>query len=96
MSYPYCYSGPKCQLEPYFDNLAMKCTKQNGGWHVWFVFLEQVLDRWRRLVAFKKARNLLRQAMLTVLHRRTATAIKMVSKVDAFCMIVLFAVAASE
>jgi len=59
------------------------------------VFLEQVLDRWWRLVAFKKARNLLHQAMLTVLHRCTATAIKMVSKVDAFCIIVLFAVAAS-
>jgi hypothetical protein len=44
-------------------------------------------------VAFKKARNILRQVMRTVSYRRTATAIKMVSKVDTVCILVLFAVA---
>ena len=91
MSYPYCYSGPKCQLEPFFDYLTMKCTKQNGARHVQFMLSERVLARWRHLVAFKKARNLLCRTMYTVLYCRNTTAIKMVSKVDTFCIIVLFA-----
>jgi len=33
------------------------------------------------------------QAMHAVLYRRTATAIKMVSKVDTYCIVVLFSVA---
>ncbi len=40
---------------------------------------EQVVARWRRLVAFMKALNLLYQAMLAVFHRCTAMAIKMAS-----------------
>jgi hypothetical protein len=93
MSYPYCYWGSKCQLEPFFDDLTMKYTKQNGGRHVRFMLSEQVLTRWRRLVAFKKVRNLLRWAMCRVSYHCTATAIKMVSKVDTLCIVVLFAVA---
>ena len=57
------------------------------------MLLEQVLARWRRLVAFMKAMNLLHQAMCAVLYRHIATAIKMASKVGTFCIIVLFAVA---
>ena len=38
---------------------------------------EQVVARWWRLVAFMKALDLLHQAMLAVLHRRTAMAIEM-------------------
>ena len=64
----------------------MKYAKQNGGRHVWFMLSDQV-------VAFKKARNLLRRMMRKVLYCRTAMAIEMVSKVDTFCIIVLFAVA---
>ena len=74
-------------------DLTMKCTKQHGGRRVRCMSSEQVLTRWRCLVAFKKARNILRQVMRTVSYRRTATAIKMVSKVDTVCILVLFAVA---
>ena len=38
---------------------------------------ERVVARWRHLVAFMKALDLLHQAMLTVFHRRTAMAIEM-------------------
>jgi hypothetical protein len=38
---------------------------------------ERVVARWRRLVAFMKALDLLHQAMLAVFHRRTAMAIEM-------------------
>ena len=54
---------------------------------------EQVLTQWRRLVACKKAMNLLRWLMHTVLYPCTATAIKTASKVGAFGIVVLFAVA---
>jgi len=54
---------------------------------------EQVLAQWRHLVAFMKAMNLLHWVMRTVLYRHTAMTIKMVSKVDTFCSVVLFAVA---
>jgi len=93
MSYPYCYLGPTCQLEPFFDNLTMKYTKQNGGSrHVRFLLSEQVLTRWRCLVAFRKAMNLLHRVMCTVLYRRTATTIKTASKVCTFLIDILFAV----
>ena len=57
------------------------------------MLLERVLARWRHIVAFKKALDLLRRAMCTVSYRHNATAIEMVSKVDIFCIVVLFAVA---
>jgi hypothetical protein len=40
---------------------------------------ERVVARWRRLVAFMKALNLLHQAMLAVFRRQTAMAIEMAS-----------------
>jgi len=52
--------------------------------------MEQVVTRWRDLVAFIKTLDLIHQAMLVVLHRRTAMAIKMASDGGTF-----FAVAAS-
>jgi hypothetical protein len=39
--------------------------------------MEQVVARWRSLVAFIKALDLLNREMRSVLHRRTAMAIKM-------------------
>ena len=40
---------------------------------------ERVVARWRHLVAFMKALDLLHQAMLTVFHHRTAMAMEMAS-----------------
>ena len=40
---------------------------------------EQVTARWKRLVAFMKALDLLHQVMHALLHRRTTTAIEMAS-----------------
>ena len=54
---------------------------------------EQVLARWRRLVAFMKATNLLHRAMRAVQYRRIAMAIETASKVGSFCIVVPFAVA---
>jgi hypothetical protein len=54
---------------------------------------ERVLARWRRLVAFMKATNLLYQVMCGVYYRRIALTIKMVSKVGTFCIIVMLIVA---
>ena len=54
---------------------------------------ERVLARWWCLVTFMKALVLLHRVMRAVLYRRTAMAIQMVSKVDTFCIFVLFAVA---
>jgi len=45
---------------------------------------EQVVARWRRLVAFMKALDLLYQAMCAVSHHRTAMAIKMASNGGTF------------
>ena len=45
---------------------------------------EQVVTQWRCLVAFMKALDLLHQAMLTVLHRRTSMAIEMARGGGAF------------
>ena len=58
-----------------------------------FIILERVLARWRRLVAFMKAMDLPHRAMCAVLYRRTDTAIVIVSKVDTYCIVVLFSVA---
>ena len=44
-------------------------------------------------VAFMKAMDLLHRAICGVYYRRTATAIELVSKVDTFYILVLFAVA---
>jgi hypothetical protein len=55
-----------------------------------------VLAQWLRLVAFMKATNILHRAMRAVKYRRTAMAIKMVSKVDTFCIFVWFAVTLSK
>jgi len=54
---------------------------------------EQVLALWWRLVPFMKAMNLLHRAMRAVEYWRTATAIKMASKVGACCIVALFIVA---
>jgi len=58
-----------------------------------FIISEQLLARWRRLVAFMKAMNLHHRAMRAVLYCRIATAIEMASKVGTFCIVVSFAVA---
>ena len=58
-----------------------------------FIISERVLARWRRLVAFMKATNLLHRAMCAVSYRCTVMAIEMVSKVATFFTFVLFAVA---
>jgi len=49
--------------------------------------------RWRRLVAFMKATNLLQQAMRVIYYRRIAMAIKTASKEGTFCIVVLLIVA---
>jgi 1,2-phenylacetyl-CoA epoxidase PaaB subunit len=46
--------------------------------------MEQVVARWRRLVAFMKALDLLHQVMLAVLHCRTTMAIEMARARGAF------------
>jgi hypothetical protein len=45
---------------------------------------ERVVARWRRLVAFMKALDLLHPAMLAVLHRCTAMSIEMACDGGAF------------
>jgi hypothetical protein len=45
---------------------------------------ERVVTRWRRLVAFMKALDLLHWSLLAVLHRRTAMAIEMASNGGTF------------
>ncbi len=45
---------------------------------------EQVVARWRRLVGFIKALDLLHWSMRAVLHRRTAMAIEMASSGGTF------------
>ena len=81
------------QLELFSNNLMMKYTPEIGvGMSDWCLS-ERVLTRWWRLVAFMKAMDLIHRAMHEVQYRHTATAIKMVSKVDTYCIFVLFAVA---
>ena len=58
-----------------------------------FCYIERVLARWWRLVAFVKATNLLHRAMLTVSYRRLSTDIEMACKVGTCCITVSFAVA---
>ena len=54
------------------------------GRHVRLMLLEKVLAQWQRLVAFRKAMNLLHQAMHVVSYRCTATALETTSKVGTF------------
>jgi hypothetical protein len=54
---------------------------------------ERVLTRWRRLLAFGKAMNLLHQVMRTVLYCLITMAIKTASIVGTFLIDALFAVA---
>ena len=49
------------QLEPFFTDLTMKCTPK-----IREMLSEQVLARWRRLVAFRKALDLVHQLMCAV------------------------------
>ena len=58
-----------------------------------FIISERVLAQWQHLVAFIKDMELPHWSMHTVLYPRIVMAIKMVSKVDTFCIVVLFAVA---
>ena len=58
-----------------------------------FIISEQVLARWRCLVAFMKAMDLPHRAMRAIEYRHNATAIIMVSTVDTYCIVVLFSVA---
>ena len=51
------------------------CCHSGGHWGN----TEQIVTRWRHLVAFIKALDLLHRAILMVLHHRTAMAIKMAS-----------------
>jgi hypothetical protein len=57
------------------------------------MLLEQVLARWRRVVASRKALNFLYQAMCATGAPPRAKAIKTASKGGAFFIVVLFAVA---
>ena len=52
-----------------------------------------MIARWQRLVAFRKALDLLHWAMRAISYPRAATAIETASKVGTFYIIVLFAVA---
>jgi hypothetical protein len=52
--------------------------------HVQSPLLERVLTQWQRLLAFRKAMNLLHLAMCAVLYRRIVMASKTASKVGAF------------
>jgi hypothetical protein len=54
------------------------------------MLLEQVLTRWRCLVAFMKATNLLHRAMR---YRRIAIAIEMASNVGTCCIFIVLIVA---
>jgi hypothetical protein len=54
---------------------------------------EQVLAQWRRLVAFRKALDLMYRSMRSVLYRPLAMAIEMASKVGVLCIVVLLIVA---
>ena len=56
------------------------------------VILEQVLARWRRLVASLKVTDPLHRAILAVSYRRMAMAIKTASKVCVFYIVVLLIV----
>jgi hypothetical protein len=66
--------------------------RNNQRWHVRLMLSEQVLARWRLLVALRKAMNLLYQAMHTVWYHCTTAAIKTAHKVGTFVVDVLFAV----
>ena len=55
-----------------------------------WVILEQVLARWRRLVASLKAMDLLHRGILAVSYRRIAMAIEAASKVSVFCIVVVW------
>ncbi len=57
------------------------------------LLLAAILAQWRHPVASSEALDLFYQAMHTVLYRRTATAIKMASKVGVFFIVVMFPVA---
>ena len=59
----------------------------------WLVISERVLARWRRLVAFMKATNLLHRAMRVVYYRRITITIEMAIKVGIFCIIAVLIVA---
>ena len=48
---------------------------------------ERVVARWRRLVTFIKALDLLHKAMLVVVHRRTAMGIEMASDGGTFFVV---------
>ena len=54
---------------------------------------ERVLTRWRCLVAYMKALDLLHRAMRAVKYRCIAMGIEMAIKVGAYYIFVLFAVA---
>ena len=51
---------------------------------------EQILAQWRRPVASIESLDIRHRAMCAVSYRRTATAIKMASKVGAFFVVVVF------
>jgi hypothetical protein len=52
--------------------------------------LERILAQWRRPVASIESLDIRYRAMRAVSYRRTATAIKMASKVGAFFVVVVF------
>jgi hypothetical protein len=76
-----------------FYELTMKKLNKNRGGLDWLHLLAAILIRWRHLVASNKALNLLHWAMLAVLYRRTAAAIKVASLFVNFFVIVSSAVA---
>ena len=59
-------------------------TTNSQCWHVWLMLSEQVLTQWWHPVASSEALDLLHWGMHSVLYRRIAMAIKMVSKVGTF------------
>jgi hypothetical protein len=70
----------------------MKKLRKN--WHSFDrnTLSEQILARWWCPVASIESLDIRHRAMCAVLYRRTATAIKMASKVGAFFVVVVFIV----
>jgi hypothetical protein len=62
----------------------MKKLEKNRHVHDWLHLLAAIVTRWQRPVASNEALDLLYWAMQVVSYRRTATAIKMASKVGLF------------
>ena len=88
----YACAHMDAQIAPSLAPETLKRQQIHGIAMSLFIISEQVLARWRCLVAFMKAMDLPHRAMRAVQYRRTATAIEMVDKVDIYCIIIMFSV----